>query len=807
MLRKLFTKIKMYRDKIEGTRIFTDLSSYRSDLHRIRRIRRRLINLPDNKLAGFSRMLQNRIAEQGSAHSTMCFAYALVTEAISRTLHVEPFDEQIIGGIALHRGHLIEMQTGEGKTFTAIYPAYLSALSKKGVHVITFNDYLAKRDALWAKNTYALLGVSCSYIEETMDISKRSAAYSSDIIYLTARECGFDYLRDSISYTAGERVGRPFSYAIIDEADSILIDEARIPLVIADANADPEAELDMNAISDIVRNLTSGQDYNFDPYTRNIYLTESGLTRCESLLGCNNIYESGNDKLLISIQSALHAEKLLHRDKDYVVKNSNIFIIDEHTGRIAHNRKWPDSLHRAVEAKEGLNSGCSSRILNTITMQHLFRLFPKLCGMTATAHDSEEEFRTFYNLDIVVIPNHKRCIRIDRPDTIFETKKEKYSAIIDEIISINKSGRPQLTGTQSVKESEYLASELSKRGIHCTILNAKNDEHEASVIAKAGKKNAVTISTNMAGRGTDIKLGPDNIDEFTFVNNAGGLHVIGCGRFECRRIDNQLRGRSARQGDNGSTHFFMSLEDDMFVKYRLDELLTMRLLRNTPSEKLSENRHVTNEIDRIQRIIGGQNLDLKTDLFKYSLLLEQQRSILFTIRNNILETDDATAFFLDHSPDTCQALQMNLSLDNFNVLCRTIRLSVIDSCWSEFIITLMEVKENIHLQRLGGKNPLFEYRRLSIDMFDKLSDDIDKRSIELFDSITVEKLNMDHYRQKLRIPSATWTYFVNDNPFEQYALIDIGTNAALSYGALFTWPIFVLYAIVRKFIKRRNINK
>ncbi len=805
MLKQLTQKIISLRDRIEGHQIITDLTQFRDHLQKIHTIEKRLHMSTDTQLAQYSRRIMHLINHLDYPDIFIDVFYALVSEALRRTLNVESFDEQIMGAIALHKGYLIEMQTGEGKTFTAIFAASFNALRKQGVHIITFNDYLAKRDALWAKNAYALLGLSCAYIQDSMSSEERQNAYSADITYMTARECGFDYLRDSVCYSVSDQVQRPFSYAIIDEADSILIDESRIPLVIADSGADNATGIDLFAISDTIKELKEHDDYNSDPYSRNIYLTENGLIKCETMLRCENIYENGNNYLLSAIQSALHATFLLHKDKDYIVKGNQIAIVDEHTGRVAHNRRWPDSLQKAVEIKEGIISSLHSRILNTITLQHLFRLYPKLCGMTATAQDSWEEFKKFYNLDIVVLPNHKTCIRKDLNDRLFATKEEKYKAILDDICANHANCRPVLAGTQTITESEYIAQMLKERGLTCTILNAKNDSEEALIIANAGKPGAVTISTNMAGRGTDIKLGPDSQKSYQLVKNNGGLHVIGCGRFESRRIDNQLRGRSARQGDPGTSCFFMSLEDDMFRKYRLDELLPSRMKKNAADSRIQNRPVIMNEINRVQRIISGQNLDIKIDLYKYSALLEQQRTILFTKRKEILETDSASFFFKEHDPDMYRKLCNVTNSENLLSICRTIHLSVIDNCWSDYIMAMLDIKDSIHLQRIGGQNPLFEYRKISLSHFGLLLEEIDSKAIELLKSLSREDILNQSFQKSLKIPSATWTYFISDNPFEQYNLIDIGTNAALSYGALLTWPIFMVYAIIKRFQRKRDV--
>jgi len=528
----------------------------------------------DCHLKEMSAEMKNRARNGVSPDELLVESYAIVREASRRMLGMRPYDVQVIAGIALHRCKVVEMQTGEGKTLAAIMPAYLNALTGEGVHVLTFNDYLAHRDAAWMGPVYEYLGLTVGYVKEGMSISQRQNAYCSDITYVTAKKAGFDYLRDFLCAEKNMLVQRPFHYAIVDEADSILIDEARIPLVIA-GNV-PENVEDAFRLYDIVKNLQPGDDYETDQYRSNIYLTDAGLSRVEKILGCGNLYDPENLELLTRLNCALYAEVLLEKDKDYIVKNGKVEIIDEFTGRIADKRHWPDNLQTAVEAKEGLALQTGGMVMGSIALQHFLSLYPRISGMTGTAVAAAGEFNEFYCMDVVVIPTNRPCIRRDHPDLVFTHSQAKQKALVSEVKRAHRTGQPVLIGTGSVEESERLASDLRKVGIEPRVLNAKNDEMEAIIIARAGEPGAVTVSTNMAGRGVDIKLGGEREQERDRVVALGGLYVIGTNRHESSRIDNQLRGRAGRQGDPGESRFFISLEDDMIVRYDIAKLIPAR---------------------------------------------------------------------------------------------------------------------------------------------------------------------------------------------------------------------------------------
>ncbi|MBN2089269.1 accessory Sec system translocase SecA2, partial [candidate division KSB1 bacterium] len=731
----IFSKIKKYHQRLNGSTIEYDLSSYQMILNEINQLKSEFENKSDEQLKSISHGFIKRARNQECLDDFLVEAYALVREVIWRVLKLRPFDVQIIGGIAMHQGKLAEMQTGEGKTLTAVFPAYLNALSGEGVHVLTFNDYLARRDAKWMGPVYEFLGLRVGFVQEGMSIEDRQKAYRSDITYLTAKEAGFDFLRDSLCYDLANMVHRDFYYAIIDEADSILIDEARVPLIIAGAS--DEFVTDTFRMAQIARGLQENIDFQFDEYARNIFLSDQGLKRVENLLNCSNLYDDENFGMLIRLNCAIHAEYLLHRDIDYIVRNDKVELVDEFTGRIADKRRWPDGLQAAIEAKENIAVQSKGNILNSITLQHFIQLYPKISGMTATAQSAEQEFREFYNLDIVVIPPNKTCIRKDHPDIIFQTKADKHQSLINEIVEVHKTKRPILVGTSSVAESVMLADDLKKQGVTCEVLNAKRDEYEAQIITEAGKLGAVTISTNMAGRGTDIRLGCVDEGEKEQVAALGGLYVIGTNKHESQRIDRQLRGRAGRQGDPGSSRFFISMEDDLFVKYRLKDLLPFQDASAFATADSSEikNPLVNKEINRIQRIIEGQNLEIKKTVCKYSALVEQQRRMIFEKRMDILMEDSIHEFYQFQCPDHFQSLIAKIGKQQLLKICTHISLFYLDQFWSSYLAEIADIREGIHLTRLGGREPVFEFQKRSIEIFDKLESEMKIDMIKSFNSI------------------------------------------------------------------------
>ncbi len=662
------------------------------------------INQRRAELAGLS---DEDLKAAGRLATTLVEVIAVTAVVAARVLGLEMFDVQLQGALAMANGRIAEMQTGEGKTLAAVPAVVWHARGGAGVHVMTVNDYLALRDAEWMRGIYEFLGLSVGCIEQGMSSEERRRAYACHVTYATANEIGFDLLRDGLALRPSEQVQRPFAAALIDEADSILIDEARIPLVIAGGLVEQEP------LAVLVDRLTQffrrGKHYTLDEYARNIALTDAGIRAIETSFGCGNLFNEENLALLTTVQDSIHAHELLRRDVDYLVKDGAIESVDEFKGRIAQDRRWPAGLHTAIEAKEGVALKRQGRILGSITLQNLIALYPQACGMTGTAATQAEEFRVVYGLDVEVIPTNRPVIRIDHPDVIFRTKGKKENAVIEEIRAVHAAGRPVLVGTGSVEESERLSPRI--RDIVHQVLNARHEEHEAGIIARAGELGAVTISTNMAGRGTDIKLGQD-------VAELGGLHVIGTNRHESRRIDNQLRGRAGRQGDPGSSRFFVSLQDDLFAKYSGD----MDRIERDP--------------ESMQRTVEGQNLEIRQFLRKYEGVVEGQRQAIQRRRQDILTGATPTASELE----------------------RLVSLAAIDDLWSEHLAGITDLREGIQWVSWGGRDPLHEYLTGVDSMFQQLemriNEEIPTRLAE------AEAVGVDPTDR-----GATWTYLTTDQPF------------------------------------------
>ncbi len=794
-LKTLKTKVKHIYQRINGSTIVYDLSNYYTILDQIKNLKRTLENKTDHQLQQISENLKSKVKNEGFTDSQVIEAFALVLEVVWRVLKLHPYDVQLLGALALQQGKLIEMQTGEGKTLTAVFPAYLSALTGKGVHVLTFNDYLARRDAQWMGPIYQYLGLKVGYVQEGMSIKERQDAYAADITYLTAKEAGFDFLRDSLCYEKDERVHRLFHFAIIDEADSILIDEARIPLVIAGASDDYLA--DTYYMADIVRKLEKSIDFEFDEFARNIHLTDIGQDHVERLLKCDNLYAQDSYDLLLRLNCALHAEYLLHKDVDYIIRKGKIELVDDFTGRVADKRRWPDGLQAAIEAKENIDIQSRGNILNAITLQNFVQLYPKICGMTATAQPAEEELRSFYDLHIVVIPSNKPCIRIDHQDIIFGTKAHKEKYIIDEIVRIHKTMRPILVGTRSVEESDLFAKALQSHHIKCEVLNAKRDEYEAQIIAQAGKLGAITISTNMAGRGTDIRLGGSNEKEKQHVMDLGGLYVLGTNKHESQRIDHQLCGRAGRQGDPGASRLIISLEDELFIKYRLIELLPANTLPMVQNGKI-DSPVIRKEVARIQRICEGQNLDIKITLNKYASLIEKQRTILFNRRKSILYNNSDSDFFKQESPEKFNKFNSLIGDKDLNRICQLISFYLIDTYWQHYLADIAEIRESIHLKRVGGQDPYIEFQKLAIKIFDQLMKKLDSQLMRKFNMIHIDNNGVDLKKLGIKAPSATWTYLINDNPFEYNIGMQFIGDPGKQIGAAMMTPFLAWHLLFRK---------
>jgi len=793
-------KILHHWNKLRGVPIEWDLSPYQKILARINAYA--LENTSDSELKQISARLIEQARQGVSLDDLLVEAFALARETAWRTTGLRPFDVQVVAGIVMHRGKLAEMNTGEGKTLAAVLPAYLNALTGKGVHIHTFNDYLARRDASWMGPIYTFLGMSVGCIQEGMSRSERKKAYASDITYSTAKEAGFNYLRDHLCYDPENLVHRDFNFVIVDEADSILIDEARIPLVIAGSTDLPKAE--PGNLVQIAKSLKEGIDFEIDEGKRNIYLTPSGLKKIEKILGCKNLHAPENLDLLTKLNQALHAEFLIHRDIDYIVRKGKIEIIDEFTGRVVEDRHWPDGLQAAVEAKEKLRLGSGGSILGSITLQHFLQLYPKISGMTATAQSAADELLRFYNLEVVIIPPHRPCIRKDHPDLVFTHKEAKIKALIREIKHQHKNQRPILVGTSSVEESEELARVLKATDISCQVLNAKNDELEAKIIAQAGAPGAVTISTNMAGRGTDIKLGGDKEQQRDAVVKLGGLYVIGTNRHESLRIDLQLRGRAGRQGDPGASRFFISLEDNLIERYGIRKILP-RKYQDLQQEDSIDHPLVNREISSGQRIIEGQNFEIRKTLWKYSILVEKQRKIIQDRRQEILLDGSDLGFLEEKTPEHYSDLMSLLGKDRIQDIEKTITLFQIDRCWAEHLALIADVREGIHLASVGGKSPVQEFHKIAETEFHQLEQKIDDAIIQTFLSLPVSEKGLDLDKQGIRGPSSTWTYLITDNQFGLWVGLLQGSNigaTAVAAGAF--GPLYLLLGIVQRFYKRKE---
>ncbi|MBF0378231.1 MAG: preprotein translocase subunit SecA [Desulfamplus sp.] len=603
--------------------------------------------LTDQQMSDKTLEFKSRISQGETLDDILPEAFALVREASLRTLKMRHFDVQLIGGIALHKGMIAEMKTGEGKTLMATLPAYLNSLSGKGVHIVTVNDYLAKRDAEWMNAIYGFLGLRVGVILHNLNDSERKEAYSADITYGTNNEFGFDYLRDNMKFDKESLAQGELNFAIVDEVDSILIDEARTPLIISGA-AEKSTNL-YQQVNTIIPAFKNEIDYNVDEEAKSVTLTEAGVAKGEKFLGVENLYDPNNIEVLHHLNQALKAHTMFKRDVDYIVKDNEVVIVDEFTGRLMEGRRYSDGLHQALEAKENVKIANENQTLASITFQNYFRMYNKLSGMTGTAETEAAEFKKIYNLDVLVIPTHRTMIRKDFPDVIYKTKKEKYEAAIKEIIQLHKKGQPVLVGTISIDVSEDLSKQLEKRGIKHTVLNAKHHKAEAEIVAAAGQKGAVTISTNMAGRGTDIVLGEG-------VKELGGLHILGTSRHESRRIDNQLRGRSGRQGDEGSSRFYLSLEDDLLRIFGGERITKIMDRLGIDEGEPIEHPLISRAIENAQSKVEGHNFEIRKQLIEYDDVMNQQREVIYRQRRELLQGENLKEIFTDMIEERCWAI-------------------------------------------------------------------------------------------------------------------------------------------------------
>ena len=767
--------------KLLGNKNAKEIKRIRSIVEEINGLEPELLSLSDASLRAKTEEFKSRLADGETLDDILPEAFAVVREASKRVLGMRHFDVQMIGGIVLHRGNIAEMRTGEGKTLVATLPVYLNALSGKGVHVVTVNDYLAKRDSEWMGRLYNFLGLSTGLIVAGLDYDQRKQSYGADITYGTNNEFGFDYLRDNMVVHADQMVQRPLNYAIVDEVDSILIDEARTPLIISgpgERSTERYYEL-----AKVVPHLVKDEDYTIDEKQKTIAPTEEGIAKVEKMLHIENLYDSSNLELNHLLSASLRAYAMMERDKDYVVKDGEVVIVDEFTGRLMFGRRYSDGLHQAIEAKEGLRVERESQTLASITFQNYFRMYEKLSGMTGTAKTEEQEFNNIYGLEVYEIPPNKVLARVDMPDLIFKTKDAKYRAVVRDVVERHKTGQPILVGTTSITQSEMLSDMLTKAGVPHNVLNAKHHEQEAEIVANAGQRGMVTIATNMAGRGTDISLGEG-------VAELGGLHILGTERHESRRIDNQLRGRSGRQGDNGSSQFFLSLEDDLMRIFGADNIAGMMDKLGMEEDEPIEHSLITKSIERAQKKVENHNFNIRKYILEYDDVMNQQREVLYGQRRLILNNQSLRETIL-HMVDNLIINAMNQYADeklypeewnyegllkhleiyflepgmltveqmeeygraelqehlidiahreyekreslfgeaNMRELEKAIMLKVVDSKWMEHLDAMDMLKEGIGLRAYGQKNPLVEYKFEAYDMFESMKEAITDETI------------------------------------------------------------------------------
>ncbi|MBI4688880.1 MAG: preprotein translocase subunit SecA [Nitrospirae bacterium] len=803
--------------KIFGTRNEREIKRLWPIVEQINSIEPQMVPLSDNQLKDKTFEFRKRLEAGDTLDDILPEAFAVVREASKRTLKMRHFDVQLLGGIVLHEGKISEMKTGEGKTLVATLPVYLNALEGKGVHIVTVNDYLAQRDARWMGPIYNFLGLGVGVIVHGLTDEQRQVSYNSDITYGTNNEFGFDYLRDNMKYDISQYAQRELNYAIVDEVDSILIDEARTPLIISGPSEDSTDKY--YKIDKISPKLQRDTDYTIDEKAKTVILTEEGNIKVERLLGAGNLYDAANIELVHHVLQSLKAHNLFKRDVDYIVKDGEVIIVDEFTGRLMPGRRWSDGMHQAIEAKEGVKIESENQTLATITFQNYFRMYKKLAGMTGTADTEAEEFGKIYNLDVVVIPTNKPMIRPDYPDMIYKTENGKFSAVIKEIENLHEKGQPVLVGTISIEKSEVLSQMLRKKGIPHSVLNAKYHEKEAEIIEQAGRSGAVTIATNMAGRGTDIILGgnheglardflkdkKDRSDEDykqailkaedickndrEKVIEAGGLHILGTERHEARRIDNQLRGRSGRQGDPGSSRFYLSLEDDLMRIFGSDRISGIMDRLGMDEDIPIENRIVSKQIENAQKRVEAHNFDIRKHLLEYDDVMNKQRIEIYSFRREILHgeglkdriysmiedtveellfiycpaekhpeewnmkglydavygvfaatyppadaksIEDVRESLVSALKDTYEKRETETGSDMMRYIEKMIMLQVVDTQWKDHLLGMDHLKEGIGLRGYGQRDPLTEYKKEAFDVFAEMTDRI---SIEVLSRI------------------------------------------------------------------------
>ena len=784
--------------KIFGDNNEKEIKRMMEYVEKINELEPSLEGLSDASLVAKTAYFKERIENGESLEDILPEAFAVVREASRRVLGMRHFDVQLLGGICLHEGKIAEMRTGEGKTLVATLPTYLNALTGNGVHIITVNDYLAKRDSEWMGKLYRFLGLSVGLIVHGLSFNERKEAYSADITYGTNNEFGFDYLRDNMVIYADQMVQRELNYAIVDEVDSILVDEARTPLIIS-GPGDKSTEL-YGVVAKAIIQLKEGEDYTVDEKAKAVLPTEFGIAKIEKALNVTNLYDHENIELSHHFNQALRAKALMHRDRDYVVRDGEVVIVDEFTGRLMFGRRYSDGLHQAIEAKEGVKVERESQTLAAITFQNYFRMYGKLAGMTGTAKTEEDEFLKIYGLPVIVIPTNKEIARVDFPDVIYKTKKAKYKAVIEAIKEANAKGQPVLVGTTSIAQSEELSIVLKKSGIQHNVLNAKYHEMEAQIISGAGQKGAVTIATNMAGRGTDIVLGEG-------VAELGGLHIIGTERHESRRIDNQLRGRSGRQGDPGASRFYLSLEDDLMRLFGSDNIASIMDKLGMDENEPIEHQLITRSIEQAQKKVEGRNFDIRKHVLQYDDVMNQQREVIYGQRRQILMgeglkenimsminqmidqymdlyaneklypedwdvnslaesctnlfapkgrlvPEELEKFSRDELKDELYSVakeaydlrEAMFGADGMRELEKVVMLKVVDNKWIEHLDHMDMLREGITLRAYGQRDPLIEYKIEAFDMFERMIANIQEEIARTVFQVNIVVQPEDHLK-------------------------------------------------------------
>lgn len=789
--------------KFFGTNNARQLKRMQPIVDHINSLEPRMQALSDEELAAKTPYFRELLAQGKTLDDILPEAFAVVRETARRKIGQRHFDVQLIGGMVMHQGKIAEMKTGEGKTLTATLPLYLNALSQKGAHLVTVNDYLARRDGEWMTPVFNHLGLSVGILQNSLNDEQRKQVYAADIVYATNNELGFDYLRDNMKFRLSDYVQRGLNFAIVDEVDSILIDEARTPLIIS-GSSDESSRLYVDA-DRAMGGLQKTEDYEVDEKNKSVLLTEAGNDKMERFFGVENLYDLANVKLLHHVTQALRAHVLFKRDVDYVVKDDEVLIVDEFTGRILPGRRYSDGLHQALEAKEGVKIERESQTLASITLQNLFRLYSKLSGMTGTALTEAEEFHKIYKLDVVSVPTNRAMIRKDMQDLIFLTKNAKYKAIVEDVKERHKKGQPVLIGTIAIETSELLSAVLEAHGVPHDVLNAKNHAREAEIVTHAGEPGRVTIATNMAGRGTDIKLTAESVE-------AGGLYILGTERHESRRIDNQLRGRSGRQGDPGESRFYISLEDDLIRIFAGDSIKNNMQRVGMTEDETIESSFISKTIERSQEKVEKHNFDIRRNLLEYDDVLNQQRTVVYEVRREILEGEEniigivqemtrdvvslvvgsalpsrtvtqegttevinritqltsikASEFEGFHRIGNSEILRVALTdfliermmskfeavdqdkISMFKDAHKWIMMETIDQAWKQHMLNLDHLKEGISLRSWGQKNPLIEYKREAFAMFEDMMSQVRLEIVNLIFHLNVAHFNSHELERK-----------------------------------------------------------